>query len=96
MAFSFENQSNNKNFLNIVGVAVIVLLLGLGTHLLFFIKEPLVEVIAPSSLESISQLSEVDIQEDVLANNPVYKKLERKANDIEPGEAGRENPFARF
>lgn len=96
MAFSFENQSGNKNILNIVGVVAIILFLGIGTYLLFFAKEPLVDVIAPLELESISQLSEVDIEEGVLADDPVYQKLGRKVNDIEPDEAGRENPFARF
>jgi hypothetical protein len=96
MAFSFENQSDNKNILNIVGIVAIVLFLGIGTYLLFFTKEPLVDIAAPSELESVSQLSDANIEEGILENDPTYQKLERKADDIEPGEAGRENPFARF
>ena len=96
MAFSFENQSNGGNLLNIVGVVAVILALGVGTYLLFFTEEPLVDIDAPPELESISRLSDVDIEEDVLADNPVYQQLERKVSDLEIGEAGRENPFAQF
>ncbi len=96
MAFVFENQSNGGNLLNTIGIAVIVIVLGVGTYLLFFTEAPLVDVIAPAELESISRLSDADINEGVLKQDPVYQKLGIKVGDIEIGEAGRENPFARF
>jgi hypothetical protein len=95
MAFSFENQSG-KNVFGIAGVVIIVILLGVGTYLLFFSKAPLAEVIAPPGLEDISNLSAVKIEDGTLANNPVYKMLGPKVNEIELGTPGRENPFARF
>jgi hypothetical protein len=96
MAFSFQSQSDTGSLWNIIGVAAIIVALVVGAYLLFFTEEPLVDVIAPPELESISQLSDVDIEEGVLADDPTYQQLERKVNDIETGEAGRENPFARF
>ncbi|MDD5711038.1 MAG: hypothetical protein PHV43_02995 [Candidatus Colwellbacteria bacterium] len=96
MAFSFETQSDKGKFWNVIGLAAVIVALGAGTYLLFFTEEPLVDVIVPPELESISKLSDAEIEEGVLTENPVYQQLGSKVNDIEPGEAGRDNPFAPF
>lgn len=77
-------------------MAAVVVALIAGAYLLFFTEEPFVDVIAPPELETISQLSDANIEDGVLANDPVYQQLGNKVNDIEIGEAGRENPFAQF
>ncbi|MBU2101686.1 hypothetical protein KKH05_03140 [Patescibacteria group bacterium] len=96
MAFSFKTEGDNKNLMNIVGVVVVIMLLGLGTYLLFFAPEPFVEVVAPTELESVSELSSVSLNDSALKDDPVYNLLENKVEGVEPGEAGRDNPFARF
>jgi hypothetical protein len=97
MALSFNNnQTNNRSILEVIGVVALVLFLGIGTYLLFFAKEPLVEVVAPSELESISELSNVNLEGGVLADHPVFQLLKQQVSEIIPANSGRENPFTRF
>lgn len=96
MAFSFNSTTDNKSLMNIIGVSVIVALLGFGTYMLFFAPEPFVEVIAPPELESISELSKIDLEGTNFADSGLYQSLEEKVPEVETGEAGRENPFAPF
>jgi len=79
-----------------IGVVIIILLLALGAYLLFFAEEPFVEVLAPSELESVSELSEIELDEGPLKDNPVYQVLTNTIEDIDPGEPGRDNPFSPF
>ena len=96
MAFSFKTEGENKNLMNIIGVIIVILLLGLGTYLLFFAPEPFVEVVVPTELESVSSLSSISLDDSALEDNPVYQLLNNKVEDVDPGEAGRDNPFAQF
>ncbi len=95
MAFSFKQEAN-RNWVTPVAVGAVILVLAIGTYLLFFAKAPLIEVVAPPEVESVSELSRVNFSAADFANNPAFSSLRRHVGEAQPGLAGRENPFAPF
>jgi len=96
MAIRVEGQKDTKIWTQLTVGAVVVVLLITGTYYLFFKNPPLVDIIVPPELETISKISKVDINPEVVTKSELYKSLvEHVAEPVING-AGRENPFARF
>ena len=96
MAIIIEGEKQGKGTVQAVVGAVVAVLLLVATYWIFFAEPPLVEVIAPQELESISRISQVEVSPEVVTGSPVFKSLKILADDPELGEFGRENPFAKF
>ena len=95
MAFSFTEQSNS-NWITIIVISIVAIALVGGVYMLFFAEAPLIEVVAPSDLETVSDLSKVNFSSTDFSSDPVFNSLRRHVSEAEPGPAGRENPFAPF
>jgi len=95
MAFAFQEESN-KNILTItIVVSVAVAVVG-GAYMLFFTKAPLIDVVVPPEVGSVSELSKVDFNANDFSNSSVFSSLRRQVSEAEAGPAGRTNPFSPF
>ena len=99
MAIEFVDESKKINWKLVIGGVAVLVLLGGGIYALFFAPVPAIEVIAPASTRSASELSGVKFQGDldaVVKEFPPQGKLRRYVGDINVGETGRENPFVKY
>lgn len=99
MAINIEGSSTTRSGLVplVVGVVVVIALIVL-TYFVFFSQAPLVEVLAPQELETISEISAIEIDPKTVLNSPEYTFLDSRTSepDLSGLEFGRENPFDRF
>ena len=95
MAFAFQEESN-KSFFTITVVVLIVVAVAGGTYMLFFAKAPLIEVIAPPEVGSVSELSKVNFGASDFSKSAVFLSLKRHVSEATAGPAGRTNPFSPF
>ena len=95
MAIIIEKEKRGARTQMIVGI-IVVFVLFFGIYYLFFVRPPLVDVIVPQGLKSISKISEVKISPSTVIDSPIYKSLKEYVKDVDIGEFGRENPFDRF
>ncbi len=94
MALVFgEEKKNRLPYLIGGGVVIILLIL---TYYLFFAPVPLAEVVTPPEFESISRVSKVELNPNLITNDQVYQSLRRYVDEPVLGEFGRPNPFAPF
>jgi len=96
MAITVEQGKSKKGLFGLVSVVSVVIALLIATYVLFFTETPQIEVFVPSEIETISQISEVDIDPSAIINSQEYKALKEHVLPPELGEFGRKNPFARF
>ena len=96
MAITVEQGSGRKGLFRLITGAVVVVALVVATYVLFFTTPPQIEVFAPAEIQTISQISEIDIDPSAIINSREYKALREHVSPPELGEFGRVNPFARF
>ncbi len=96
MAISVGEDRNTKLMIRTIGGVVVVIALVIATYILFFTTPPQIEVIAPPEVQTISQISEIDLDPSTVINSPEYKALKEHVPPPVLGEFGRANPFARF
>jgi len=94
MAILVEEETGRKGVFGVFIIAVIVILLGAATYYLFFAPTPLIEVVIPSGLKTVSRISESGLNTPAVFNSPVYKSLRQYVAEPVLGEIGRSNPFS--
>ena len=94
MAILVEEEKGMKGAFGVLIIAVIVILLGAATYYLFFAPTPLIEVVIPSGLKTVSRISESGLNTPAVFNSPVYKSLRQYVAEPVLGEIGRSNPFS--
>jgi len=94
MAILVEEETGRKGVFGVFIIAVIVILLGAATYYLFFAPTPLIEVVIPSGLKTVSRISESGLNTPAVFNSPVYKSLRQYVAEPVVGEIGRPNPFS--
>lgn len=94
MAILMEEENGRRGPFKMIAIAVAFIILGAVTYYLFFAPAPLIEVIIPSGLQSVSQISEEGLNTPEILNSPVYKSLRQYVSDPVIGEIGRTNPFS--
>lgn len=95
MAFAFKEESNKGFFTTTMIVLMVVAIVG-GAYMLFFSKAPLIDVVAPPEIGSVSKLSKVSFSSSDFTNSAVFSSLKRHVSEAEAGPAGRTNPFSPF
>lgn len=95
MALVFGEEKKKRWTPFLIGGGVVIILVIL-TYYLFFAPVPLAEVVAPPEFESISKVSKVELNPNLITNEPVYQSLRRYVEEPVIGEFGRPNPFAPF
>ncbi|MBI2012929.1 MAG: hypothetical protein HYS88_00535 [Candidatus Colwellbacteria bacterium] len=94
MAILVEEETGRKGAFGVLIIAVIVILLGAATYYLFFAPVPLIEVVIPSKLKTVSRISESSLNTSAVFNSPVYGSLRQHVPEPVLGEIGRPNPFS--
>lgn len=89
-----EEGNGRRGPFKALAAAVVLIILGTITYYLFFAPAPLIEVIIPSGLKSVSQISEKGLNTPGIFNSPVYRSLRQYVADPVVGETGRTNPFS--
>ena len=96
MAFTIEGEKQNKMAMRVIIIVILVMLLVFATYYLFFTKPPQIEVLVPVELETISQISDLEVNPSAIIESPEYQSLKEHVAPPELGEFGRVNPFANF
>jgi len=94
MAILMEEGNGRKGPFKALAIAAVLIILGTITYYLFFAPAPLIEVIIPSGLQSVTQISEDGLNAPEIFNSPVYRSLRQYVADPVIGEIGRTNPFS--
>jgi flagellar basal body-associated protein FliL len=94
MAILVEEETGRKGTFGVLIIAVIVIFLGAATYYLFFAPTPLIEVVIPSKLKTVSRISESGLNTPAVFNSPVYRSLRQYVTEPALGEIGRPNPFS--
>lgn len=97
MAILVEEETGRKGVSGVFIIAVIITFLGAATYYLFFAPTPLIEVVIPSGLKTVSRISESGLNTPAVFNSPVYRSLRQYVAEPvvgEVGEIGRPNPFS--
>lgn len=96
MTILVEEEKKPKNWFAIgVGVVVVVVIFTAGYY--FFFKKPeLIEIVTPTELNRINQISRVSFDPESVLNSPNFKLLKRFDRDVEAPRPGRSNPFQPF
>ncbi len=89
-----EEGNGRRGPFKVLAIIVALIILGTVTYYLFFAPAPLIEVIIPSGLRSVSQISEAGLNTPGIFNSPVYRSLRQYVADPVIGEIGRTNPFS--
>lgn len=89
-----DEDTGRKGVFNFLIIGVVVVLLGAAVYYLFFAPAPLIEVIVPSELKSVSKISETGLNTPGIFNSPVYKTLRQYVAEPVVGDIGRANPFS--
>ena len=96
MAITVERESTRKGMVRVISGVVLVIALFVATFILFFTEPPQIEVLAPPEVQTITQISEINLDPDTIIDSPEYEALEGYVLPPEPGDFGRSNPFTRF
>ena len=96
MAIEMEQEKKKVNWFNLALVAVFIIIVFLVTYFIFFKKPELVNVIAPGSLQSINQISQIQLDP-----TPVVQTLNKYFTGNYGGTLtiptpGRNNPFVPY
>jgi lipoprotein signal peptidase len=96
MAIQIEQEKKKTNWFNLVLVALFIVVLFLVTYFIFFKKPELIDVVAPGSLQSISQISQIQLDP-----TPVVQTLNKYFTGnygaaLTIPTPGRSNPFAPY
>src|SRR3989344_2143675 len=94
MAILVEEETGRKGISGVFIIAIIVIFLGAATYYLFFAPTPLIEVVIPSGLKTVSRISESGLNTPAVFNSPVYRSLRQYVAEPVLGEIGRSNHFS--
>ncbi len=94
MAIVVEEQRKRFNWFALMLVVLIVAALGIASYYLFFAPTPFIEKVAPSRLQSLKDVSQIELSPEIITANPTFQILKQYINQIEvPTTSPRSNPF---
>ncbi len=97
MAIVVEGEKQRSPLFAIIAAIVLVVVLGFGAYYLFFSPAPAIEkIIVSQDLQSISQVSKVNIDTQSITGSSIYKTLVSKMPAQQLTGYGRANPFLPF
>jgi len=97
MAIVVAGEKQRSPLFAISATLVIALVVGVGAYYLFFSPAPAIEkIIVSQDLQSISQVSKVNIDTQAITESPIYKTLVQKLPALQVSGYGRANPFLPF
>lgn len=84
------------NIMGILTVLIILVVVFVGGYYIFFKRPEAIEVILPSGLENINELSQIQFNPSEVVDGATFKLLRDYTTPLTTPVAGRENPFAPF
>jgi len=95
MAIVIEEEKRKINWLALGIIILIISTVIIAIYYLFFAPVPFIEKIAPARLQSLQDLSSINLEPEAIVNSPNFQILRRYVNPIEVGPAGKSNPFVK-
>lgn len=95
MAIIIEEEKRKINWFALAVVILIVVTIIGVIYYLFFAPIPLIEKIAPPRLQSLKEVSSMELRPESVIQNSTFQILRQYANPIEIGPTGKQNPFSR-
>ena len=96
MAIIVQEEKKPTNWFNIVIIAIFIVVLFLVMYFVFFKKPELVEVVVPSKLQNLNQISQARLDPGPVID-VVQKYFSNNFNDsVVIPTPGRANPFSPF
>lgn len=89
-------EKKSVNIIGILTVLVIIVVIFVGGYYLFFKRPDAIEIILPSGLENINELSQIQFNPGDVVESTSFKLLRDYTTPLTTPVAGRENPFAPF
>lgn len=94
MSIVIEEERKPVNWFALAIIFVVLGTLFFGSYFLFFQKPELIEVVVPTQLKDISQISELSFDPESIITSPVFQSLRQYTDAIPRTQIpGRENPF---
>lgn len=94
MSIILEEERPQTNWFGIIGAIVVVAIVFIGSYYLFFKKPELIDVVVPSGLEHLNQLSQITaLDPQAVVNSSNFKMLRDFTTPLALPAAGRANPF---
>ena len=96
MAINIEGGKQNNPLAKVAVIVISIILLVFATYCLFFTNPPQIDVLVPVELQTISQISGLNVDPSEIIKSPEYNALKEQVGPPDLGQFGRENPFAKF
>jgi len=97
MAILVAKEKQGSPLAVILIIAAVVIVAAVGVYYLFFSPAPAIEkIIVSQDLQSISQVSKVNIDTQAITQSAAYSKLVPRLPALNPSGYGRTNPFLPF
>ncbi|MEE8131877.1 MAG: hypothetical protein V3T98_02425 [Candidatus Paceibacterota bacterium] len=93
MAIIIEEEKRKINWFAIVINIFLIALLGTVIYYLFFTQLPLIEVVLPIRVQSLSQLANIEFDPQRLFSHPIYDILQQIIPSLSVTTSTRTNPF---
>ena len=94
MAIVIEEQKRGVNWFALAIVILVVAGAAAAAYYLFFAPIPFLEKVAPPRLESLRNISQIELSPELITGNPMFQILKQYVNPIEvPTVSSRSNPF---
>lgn len=93
MAIALEQERKPVNVLGILIALVVVGSLFAGAYFLFFKRPELVDVVVPSSIQNVRQISTIPFAPERIFTAEKFRALRQYGTEIVLPQAGKSNPF---
>ena len=96
MAIIIEQEKKPINVFNIVAVVVVVAIIFGVVYFIFFSKPELIDVVVPGNLDSIQELSQIQVDATPVVNTLNKYFTNNYGSSLSIPTPGRSNPFLPF
>jgi hypothetical protein len=97
MAIIIEEQKRRINWFALALIVFVVAIIGAAIYYLFFASTPLVERVVPPRLQSLQELSLIELQPEKVISDSRFQILKQYVDPIEvpTSSIGKTDPFAK-
>ncbi len=98
MTYFIEEEKKQVNIIFLILVIFLLIVFFVGGYYLFFTKPELLDVVAPSQLRMVNELTKANFDVEEVINSPAFRSLKNyyTSQSLTTSTIGRENPFLPF
>ncbi len=96
MAILIEEDKGKKNYSNMIGWVVLVIIALVGVYYIFFAPATPGVVTPPASLQEITAITQINFNPTTVTNNPTFQNLKQTIQEptsTGPTGVGKTDPF---